>query len=226
MSKRIMRTFKLAEVSCVDRPAQEHARVVVMKRAEEQDAKALLLKSLAAARYDLDAVEVMEKALTDGLFDTMETSDIEALIKVRADQIKKPKERDASAYARAIVEDGIAKVLFKASRRVTGVLPTAAEIARAQDEIAKAKSDAPQTKKPFRELSVDHPVKMPASMAGEDTGDAEAKLHSLAVDHQRAYNTRSCESAFAAVYSNPENRDLRERAKAQHLARALRGVGA
>jgi hypothetical protein len=37
MAKRIMRVFKMNEISAVDRPAQAHAKSVIMKRADEPD---------------------------------------------------------------------------------------------------------------------------------------------------------------------------------------------
>ena len=35
MPKTIMRAFRLAEISAVDRPAQAHARMAIMKRAAD-----------------------------------------------------------------------------------------------------------------------------------------------------------------------------------------------
>ena len=67
---------------------------------------------------------------------------------------------------------------------------------------------------------------MPVSNAGMDTGDAEAKLVSLAIDHQRAHSTMSYAAAYSYIYTLPENSALREQAKKEHLARALRAVGA
>lgn len=43
--KRIMRTFKLNEISAVDRPAQAHAKMTIMKRADDSVEKLILLTS-------------------------------------------------------------------------------------------------------------------------------------------------------------------------------------
>lgn len=221
MGKRIMRTFKLAEVSCVDKPAQEYATVVIMKRAEEADAKAAIIKRLSEVKYEFDAYEVMSKALDDGLFDGFEKQEIEEMILLRADEICKPKESCASAYARAIVEDGVAKVLFKAARRVTGILPTTAAIKRAEQEIAKARSGAP---KPGHDTPEGEERRSVAELEAANLGPANAKLHALAVDHQRAHSRLSYQGAYSYIYTLPENEALRNKAKAEHMARALRGA--
>lgn len=55
-------------------------------------------------------------------------------------------------------------------------------------------------------------------------GPAHAKLHALAVDNQRAFNT-TYSSAYTNVYSKPENAALRAAAKAEHLAQSMAAVG-
>jgi hypothetical protein len=211
----IVRKLVISEISGVDKPANKHARV-------------LLLKRLDQAKYDVDAGEAMQKGLDDGLFDTMDKADIEALIKVRADEIKKPGERDASAYARAVSEDPIGRIMFHAAKRASGCEPKTAELVQAQEEVAKARrAAAPKPPKPFKEMSVDDNIKMPVSTAGdaeaEHIGPAHARLHALAVDAARAGN-RPYASAHAQIYSNAGNRELREQAKKEYLARAMRGV--
>ncbi len=47
MAKRIMRAFKLNEISAVDRPAQAHARAVLMKRADAPDLSRFLAPGVA-----------------------------------------------------------------------------------------------------------------------------------------------------------------------------------
>ncbi len=214
----ILNKIVIDEISGVRKPANKHARV-------------LLLKSLDEAKYDSDAGEAMQKALDDGLFDELEKSDIEALIQVRADEIRKPGEKKAAAYARAVSEDPIGKVMFHAVKRAMGCEPTSAAIQRAQEEVAKARATAPKPPKPFKEMSVNQDVKMPVSTAGRDTPEAEEKrtvaelkMHNLAVDNARAHNSPYA-SAYARVYSHPDNRELRAQVQADHLARALRGVG-
>lgn len=51
MAKRIMRAFRIDEISGVDRPAQEHAKVVIQKR--NADAPAPATEALAKGLYDV-----------------------------------------------------------------------------------------------------------------------------------------------------------------------------
>ena len=44
----IMRRFSISEISAVDRPAQAHAKVVLMKRASDQEFNEYLADELAA----------------------------------------------------------------------------------------------------------------------------------------------------------------------------------
>jgi hypothetical protein len=218
--RRIARKFTLNEISAVRKPAQAHATVVIMKSAEDQDAKALILKRLGEVRYEFDAGEVMSKMLEEGLFDGFEKQEIEDMIVLRADEIKKPRESAASAYARAIVEDGVAKVLFKAARRVTGILPTTAAIKRAEAEIAKTRSGAA---KPGHDTPEGEERRSVAELEAANLGPANAKFHSMAIDHQRAHSKMSYQGAYSHIYTQPENAALREAAKQEYLARALRG---
>ena len=103
----ILRKIVIDEISGVRKPANKHARV-------------LLLKSLDEAKYDVDAGEAMQKALDDGLLDGMTKDDLDGLIKVRADEIKKPGERKEAAYARAVSEDPMAMVVHSAVKRAMG----------------------------------------------------------------------------------------------------------
>ena len=50
-------------------------------------------------------------------------------------------------------------------------------------------------------------------------GDAEAKIHSMTIDHQRANSGMSYQQAYAYLYTKPENQALREEIKRNHLAR-------
>jgi len=63
MAKRIMRRFKLSEVSAVDKPAQEHARMVIMKR--QGDADAALKASVASIIGDPTLSKADRAAMLD-----------------------------------------------------------------------------------------------------------------------------------------------------------------
>jgi hypothetical protein len=56
-----------------------------------------------------------------------------------------------------------------------------------------------------------------AAEAAEHLGPAHAKLHSLAIDHQRARPGMSYQSAYGYLYSKPENAALRNAVKAEHM---------
>jgi hypothetical protein len=56
-------------------------------------------------------------------------------------------------------------------------------------------------------------------------GPAHARLHSLAVDHQRAHDGMSYQSAYSHLYSRPENASLRNAVKAEHMKSTMASVG-
>ncbi len=51
----------------------------------------------------------------------------------------------------------------------------------------------------------------------EFIGPAHAKIHSLAVDHQRAHSGMSYQQAYCHLYSRPENVALRDAVKDEHM---------
>jgi hypothetical protein len=56
-----------------------------------------------------------------------------------------------------------------------------------------------------------------AAELAEIRGPAHAKLHSMAVDHQRAHPGQSYQSAYGYLYAKPENVSLREKIKSEHM---------
>jgi hypothetical protein len=64
-----------------------------------------------------------------------------------------------------------------------------------------------------------------AAEVAEFLGPAHAKMHSLAVDHQRAHSGMSYQQAYSHLYSRLENAPLREKIKAEHLAASMAAVG-
>jgi hypothetical protein len=56
------------------------------------------------------------------------------------------------------------------------------------------------------------------------TGPAHAKMHSMAIDFQRANPRHSYESAYSRVYSAPENASLRAEINREHLAASMGAV--
>jgi hypothetical protein len=55
-------------------------------------------------------------------------------------------------------------------------------------------------------------------------GPAHAKMHSMAIDFQRANPRHSYESAYSRVYSAPENASLRAEINREHLAASMGAV--
>ena len=69
---------------------------------------------------------------------------------------------------------------------------------------------------------VDEALPDPLAKAAEFLGPAHARLHSMAVDHQRAHSGMTYQQAYSHLYSRPENAPLREKIKAEHMAATLR----
>jgi hypothetical protein len=68
------------------------------------------------------------------------------------------------------------------------------------------------------------PLRKAAELA-EHLGPAHAKLHSLAVDHQRAHGGMSYQQAYSHLYAKPENVGLRNAIKAEHMQATMSGLG-
>ena len=70
------------------------------------------------------------------------------------------------------------------------------------------------------------PLQKAAEVAevAEFLGPAHAKIHSLAVDHQRAHSGMTYEQAFSHLYSRPENGPLREKIKSEHMRASMAAV--
>jgi hypothetical protein len=67
------------------------------------------------------------------------------------------------------------------------------------------------------------PIAKQAEIA-EQFGPAHAKLHSMAVDHQRAHSGMSYQQAYSHLYSRMENAPLREKIKTEHLRASMAAV--
>jgi hypothetical protein len=68
------------------------------------------------------------------------------------------------------------------------------------------------------------PLQKAAEMA-EFLGPAHARLHSMAVDHQRAHSGMSYQQAYSHLYSRTENAPLREKIKSEHMRATMAGQG-
>jgi hypothetical protein len=98
---------------------------------------------------------------------------------------------------------------------------------RAQlDHLAKAHDAIHGTRLspiPVQKAEAYDPLRKAAEVA-EHLGPAHAKLHSLAVDHQRAHAGMSYQSAYAYLYAKPENAALRNAVKSEHMRSTMAGV--
>jgi hypothetical protein len=95
-----------------------------------------------------------------------------------------------------ITEDEIGRLLYQAMKIAPG-----AEV-----------KPAPQPAPPSREAEA------------KLLGPAHAKMHSMAIDFQRANPRHSYESAYSRVYSAPENTSLRAEINREHLGTSMAAV--
>jgi hypothetical protein len=126
----------------------------------------------------------------------LEKHDYLAAIENRATKLRANGESKEQSFTKTIVEDEIGKLLYKALKRAPG-----AEV-----------KPAPQPVPPSREESA------------RLLGPAHARLHSQAVDHQRANPRLSYESAYSRMYTHPENAGLRAEINREHLAASMAAV--
>jgi hypothetical protein len=95
------------------------------------------------------------------------------------------------------------------------------------DDLAKAFDGVYGTAKsliPAAKAASYDPLRKAADMA-EHLGPAHAKLHSMAVDHQRAHSGMTYEQAYSHLYSRPENAPLRNAIKDEHMRATMAGLG-
>jgi hypothetical protein len=95
------------------------------------------------------------------------------------------------------------------------------------DELARAFDSSHGTAKsmiPAAKAASYDPLRKAADMA-EHLGPAHAKLHSMAVDHQRAHSGMSYQQAYSHLYSRPENESLRNAIKDEHMRATMAGLG-
>lgn len=96
MAKRIMHSFKMHEISAVTRPAQEHARMAIMKRAEAGDEYWKRDFTSDQRQHAADS----GKALPDGSFPIVTTADLSNAIHAIG-RAKDPAKAKAHIIARA-----------------------------------------------------------------------------------------------------------------------------
>lgn len=122
-----------------------------------------------------------------------------AALRKRATAIRAAGETEAKAMTRAMTEDEIGKTLWRASKAASGpeVEPWLVP-GQSETEVKPWGNSGPPKPSYF--------------------GPAHAKMQVLADDHHKANPRLTKDGAYARVYSDPANHDLREQVKAEHFA--------
>jgi len=111
----------------------------------------------------------------------------------RADDLRADGESHQQAFAKTITEDETGRLLYKAMKIAPG------------QEVKPSPQPAPPSPEAAAKL----------------LGPAHARLHSQAVDHQRANPRLSYESAYSRMYTAPDNAGLRAEINREHLAASM-----
>jgi hypothetical protein len=133
------------------------------------------------------------KRQVEGKRTGLEKHDYLAAIEGRAAKLRTDGESPQQAFTKVITEDEAGKLLYKAMKIAPG-----AEV-----------KPAPQPAPPSREAEA------------KLLGPAHAKMHSQAVDHQRANPRLSYEAAYSRMYTHPKNASLRAEINREHLGASM-----
>jgi hypothetical protein len=136
-------------------------------------------------------------ALTQGRSSLEKSEYYDAIVK-RAEHLRAPGESPQQSFAKTIVDDPEGRLLYQAMK-----------ISRGSE--VKAPPDPRQDYVPGE--------------SGAKLGPAHAKMHSMAIDHQRANPRLSYESAYSRMYTAPENAGLRAEINREHLAASMAAHG-
>ena len=135
-------------------------------------------------------------AVNQGRSPGMEKHDFYDAIMKRADALRADGESQQQSFAKTIVEDETGRLLYQAMKIAPG------------SEVKPGPLPAPPSPEAAAKL----------------LGPAHARLHSQAVDHQRANPRLSYESAYSRMYTAPENAGLRAEINREHLAASMAAV--
>jgi hypothetical protein len=119
-----------------------------------------------------------------------------AAIEKRAAQIYGDDMSPARAFAHALEDDDVTKLLYAASKRAPG-----SEI-KPEPSVAPSDPDA----------------------AAKALGPAHYKMHVLATDHMRANPRLSYEAAYARMYTHRDTAALRDQVVREHLAKSMAAI--
>ena len=120
----------------------------------------------------------------------------DAIVK-RAEALRADGESPQQAFSKTITDDPTGRLLYKAMKIAPG---------------SKVKP-------------VPQPVPPSPEAAAKLLGPAHAKMHSQAVDHQRANPRLSYEAAYSRMYTHADNAGLRAEINREHLAASMAAHG-
>ena len=126
----------------------------------------------------------------------LEKHDYLAAIEGRAAKLRSPGESSQQSFTKTIVDDPEGRLLYQALKIAPG------------QEVKPAPQPAPPSSEEAAQLR----------------GPGHAKMHSMAIDFQRANSRHNYESAYSRVYSAPENAGLRAEINREHLAASMAAV--
>ena len=135
-------------------------------------------------------------AVNQGRSPGLEKNEFYDAIVKRADELRADGESPQQAFSKAIMEDETGRLLYQAMKIAAGA------------EVKPAPQPAPPSREELARL----------------LGPAHARLHSQAIDHQRANPRLSYESAYSRMYTAPENAGLRAEINREHLAASMAAV--
>ena len=135
-------------------------------------------------------------AVNQGRSPGLEKNEFYDAIMKRAEALRADGESPQQAFSKVITEDETGRLLYQAMKIAPGA------------EVKPAPQPAPPSPEEAARL----------------LGPAHARLHSQAVDHQRANPRLSYESAYSRMYTHPDNAGLRAEINREHLGASMAAV--
>lgn len=249
MARNIMHKFKLLEISGVDRPAQEGAKVVIMKRDDTgaDGADVIALPAWSKLNELADAICIADPTLTkqaalDWLLHSKHGRALFRLHKNEEPTMSRT-EQQLQSLAKDFGVVKIAKFIVSEGNGENGMAFSEAEFTKMVHTHAQADRRSGETPdQAFARcfgadtaegvaLRKAHAIikNFPATMVtkpvqvggtGDISNDALAQLNKLAEEQRRRSPELTIEQAFARVYAAQENVDLVARERLQNRPRA------
>jgi hypothetical protein len=154
--RKILRKIVIEEISCVRKPANEHAKVLIMKSAD------------TLPETGLDAVEMIKKMQANGDFEGFEKADYLDLLNGLAEEIQQDGESIQKAFVRGL-ETPAGVELFALMKAARG------------NEV-KAPKDAPQDTVARRDEPATAELELKAQELAHKTGLSYAQAYTRIID--------------------------------------------